>query len=1098
MSYPERPSYQKPTKSSSSPSVTPVRRNPGGNVPLVRGLSPVRSPYYGRVQELETQRSHNNPLYSNHSTDGGHGDRRTSRAVVDNASTKIVKDLKENFETEEPWKVHVEKGQYGGKPTCTTPGKTSRVAAMQFTTPPKPIVKRKILSEHNRDAASAAAKPLGSSRRGEDSRVEKTATRSHDGSRVESEKRSSETSSDESDEHHHAPMVSIEELQKRIQRFLQTEGSPLDAPVSPVQCTESIRRFSGVVCGESPEPGVEDVVTSYHPVFSPYSPRPEFLRARTRSPSPAPMEAEEDGSLTHDQSPIPTLEKSTTPTSYDPKNNFLSPRPQYLRYRPLRRLELLRRSADALLDLDLDSPATDADSVRVESEKGTNESQEIQSEELLPSVASDVLEPSTQDAETDIVKCKTEERQLELDEGISAECEAKSAHSVSELSNLTFEIGESCAHDSSHADCAESENAVPEAEEDVDAEETEILDTEHPISLASRVFKTSISLITVIGLILLVLAASGSPGMLPESLHHNELSGFWRTSEQLAPVRKFLQSVEGLWKDGSGVLDYPVNQPYMEGLRVNLQEVAKAVTSFDAQDASNAAMHLYAVSTSYTAPVASSVLRTSSNVKKWVMDCAESYISRAPDVDEWDWVPDYDFVVAKDVFDWAEGYKAIMAKVDSWEIKSIFQSYIDTRGAKSIEELISENSLESDLDVVKSIISESKSPRPEVHLADLVSDVPSLESESESPNIQFTQEPDEEAGSGEAGEQVLLESLDQENTLEGAELTTVILGQEGSAASSGSQIEGIENQVDELDEAALTSLSSNESGADMIASFDQVETSHADLSQHASEHLPQEASLGEKQDSGLPSPKDSVDPQDTRSQESAPEPTMLVDGEPKLSSSSVVPSFRLAMNPAVLAAAVTSVILATVIAIIFTGPGRKYTSLLMRRTREVAQIKQRSIASNTGQISRGKLPRTTQRTFNTMSDPHPVDAGTNYMPADSPLPTQLSSEYIEQFSTPHLFVEKASSTSAKDRNSFMSPERSFKQVSDKDSFMTPEVEVLEDSALGRFTALVPVIHNEGTEKEEVKLTPVRRSSRIRSRLQSPCSSTLSHFSYSPE
>ncbi|KAG6557869.1 hypothetical protein Mapa_000637 [Marchantia paleacea] len=1089
MSYPERPSYQKPTKSSSSPSVTPVRRNPGGNVPLVRGLSPVRSPYYGRAQELETQRSHNNPLYSNHSTDGG--DRRTLRPVVDNASTKTVKDLKENFETEEPWKVHVEKGQYGGKPTCTTPGKTSRVATMQFTTPPKPVVKRKILSENNRDAA---AKPMASSRRGEDSRVEKTSTRSHEGSRVEAEKRSSETSSDESDEHQ-APMVSIEELQKRIQRFLQTEGSPLDAPVSPVQCTESIRRFSGVVCGESPESTVDDVGASYHPVFSPYSPRPEFLRARTRSPSPAPLEAEEEGSLTHGQSPIPTLEKSTTPTSYDPKNNFLSPRPQYLRYRPLRRLELLRRSADALLDLDLDSPATDADSVRVGSEKGTNESQEIQSEELL-SVAFEVLEPSTQDAEEDIVKCKPEDRQLELDEGIPTECDAKPTQSLSENSNLTFEIGESCVRDSSQVDCAESKNAVLKSEEDVDEEETEILDIEHPRSLPYRVFRTSISLVTVIGLVLLVLAASGSPGMLPKSLHHNELSAFWRTSEQLAPVRKFLQSVEGLWKEGPGVLGYPVNQHYMEGLRVNLQEVAKAVTSFDAQDASNAAMHQYAVSTLYAAPLASFVLRTYSNVKKWVLDCAESYISRAPDVDEWDWVPDYDFVVAKDVFDWAEGYKAIMAKIDSWEIKSIFQSYIDTGGAKSIEELISEKSLESDLDVVKSIISESRSPRPEVHLADLGSDFPSVESES--PNNQFTHEPDEEAGSGEAGGQVLLESLDQENTLEGAKLPTVILGQEESSASSGSQIEVIESQVDEHDEAALTSLTSNESGSDMIASFDKVENPPADLSQHASEQLPQEASFGEKQDSGLLSPQDSVDPKDTRSQESAPKSTMLVDSEPNLSSSSVLPRFRLAMGPAVLAAALTSVILATVIAMILTGPGRKYTSHLMRRTREGAQIKQGSIASNTAQTLRGKLPRKPQRTFKTISNSHPEDPGSNYMPADSPAPTQLSSEYIEHFSTPHLVSEKAYSTSATDRNSFMSPERSFKQVSDKDSFMTPEIEVLEDSALGRFTALVPVVHNEGTEKEEVKLTPVRRSSRIRSRLQSPCSSTLSHFSYSPE
>jgi len=39
--------------------------------------------------------------------------------------------------------------------------------------------------------------------------------------------------------------------------------------------------------------------------------------------------------------------KSTDPRPYDPKQNFLSPRPQFLRYRPNRRLDLLQRSADS-------------------------------------------------------------------------------------------------------------------------------------------------------------------------------------------------------------------------------------------------------------------------------------------------------------------------------------------------------------------------------------------------------------------------------------------------------------------------------------------------------------------------------------------------------------------------------------------------------------------------------------------------------------------------------------------------------------------------------------------------------------------------------
>ncbi|KAL2622205.1 hypothetical protein R1flu_002410 [Riccia fluitans] len=348
MSSQNRPSYQRPTISSSQyvtpvkrtpGNVTPVKRTPGnvtpgkrptGNVPLLKVLSPVRSPYHRRAQETVKQNIRDNPLFGNDGSDAGEG--VSGRLVGETNSLKTAKSSKENGET---------KG-------CSTPGKISRAHAAQFSTPPKSLVKRKLLSESNKKVCT----PLGSStpRRGEESRLplpsgnlaserqygdqeglrRNAEIMSTEPSIVEFDEqqsavdfmiRSPEPSINESDERQ-APVdvrrfrrSSVEALQKRIQTFLQTR-TLIMTPVLPEETNQCVLETSMLFDGFSgggPETRYEDGIAP-EPVIPPDSSHPGSFRTRmTRILSPSAAEVEGGEGFANDPSPAPVLESVNSP-----------------------------------------------------------------------------------------------------------------------------------------------------------------------------------------------------------------------------------------------------------------------------------------------------------------------------------------------------------------------------------------------------------------------------------------------------------------------------------------------------------------------------------------------------------------------------------------------------------------------------------------------------------------------------------------------------------------------------------------------------------------------------------------------------------------
>ncbi|CAK9231068.1 unnamed protein product [Sphagnum troendelagicum] len=115
--------------------------------------------------------------------------------------------------------------------------------------------------------------------------------------------------------------ISIPELQQRIKRILE------DDPASPNPEETAMKALSHL----------------RHPRF-PSPPPPWSARGSNNNRSTG----DRAGSETPRTTPLlSSRNKSTESRPYDPKQNFLSPRPQFLRYRPNRMLDLLQRSPTA-------------------------------------------------------------------------------------------------------------------------------------------------------------------------------------------------------------------------------------------------------------------------------------------------------------------------------------------------------------------------------------------------------------------------------------------------------------------------------------------------------------------------------------------------------------------------------------------------------------------------------------------------------------------------------------------------------------------------------------------------------------------------------
>jgi hypothetical protein len=114
--------------------------------------------------------------------------------------------------------------------------------------------------------------------------------------------------------------ISIPELQQRIKRILE------DDPASPNPEETAMKALSHLRHSGFPSP-------------PPWSAKGSNDNRSTGNRT---------GSETLRTTPLLTgRHKSTESRPYDPKQNFLSPRPQFLRYRPNRRLDLLQRSPTA-------------------------------------------------------------------------------------------------------------------------------------------------------------------------------------------------------------------------------------------------------------------------------------------------------------------------------------------------------------------------------------------------------------------------------------------------------------------------------------------------------------------------------------------------------------------------------------------------------------------------------------------------------------------------------------------------------------------------------------------------------------------------------
>ncbi|CAM6090093.1 unnamed protein product [Calypogeia fissa] len=1273
MSLPNRPSYQKPTKSSSSSSSSSASSASGGGggggggalgarwngnysagVSPVRGLSPVRGTFHGVVgrQEVDLARSHTNPLFNSRTSDIGRG------GGLHTTPTKACKECKENREKlQEPWKVSTVdctspfSGKTSSNPTTPTGKSMRNTATMRFTTPPKPVVKRKILAE-NREFTTTTCPPTRMKEETKPKVVAAAATPpapriavadppilvaipqfSNDESLSRGESEVLSTSSalspeptreDQDPSKPKSPLVSIEELQKRIQKFLQDEGATNSAAAtaaagsasaavgsvpmmmcSPRQSTESLRMslsgtssFTVAGCGEemsnsscSLKGFVEDA--PFQPVVAPYSPRPgpEFSRAR-KSPSMegnvvSPHRGEAD-------SLIQEKTTSTTPNSaYDPKNNFLSPRPQFLRYRPLRRLELLRKSVEGTLgDLDLESPATDADSSRIGSEKDVDEkevdyceSQDVSQQEVesLKSAS------SSSSLESPPPRCRVSSYEL-----------FKSASVGKEGNGEIVQLSTRENPEQQQSSSISSMQPPPEAESasgsDASFNDSKLKGEEDGEDLndhsSTTWYYNACGIFTIFAFAALLVIASGSPALLPTSLHQNHISHLWKTSKVTQPIRQFLQTTEGLWAEsphlGGG---FSISTPDI--VRVGWLHVYSSIQS-----------HVDLVKVVENGKVVGSfcmefcmecgaklgrfmrILYT--NLKASLDTEMEFNSSRnGQDVNEWGWVPDYEFVVPHDMFDPVEAYANIMARVESWGLKSLWSSLVKFYAKLSSSGQVVEEPLDSTLVGRNASLLCSLSPAGPVEdiaflggvFADIISKATrdieptqhSAEQSEDENAVQLVKNDHQEIAVtelsstpnvfGTAAEIALSDAIVEEHFSSSIGMEGVLLSHHTSeevqlvASVTEDQPQLIEPEDDVIGPTSNTQKQSDEntprelnavqsvqndqqeipSGTPDIAAertsvaIDEVEpfssptgsqiplsqdVGGVQLSHDAPEQVQASASvaqrlepfLGQEDHQAVPF-QDSLKLEDSVVEEEEAVPTPST-GTPE--ENDVGSAMPLATKPTttprslfldeLMMQAPGFRTTAAIFASLLLGAGlallvfHKMYTRSASNSRPAATLKA-SAAEATQTFSKPSVEPTQ---FVDTSDFYPIQGspGSEFLAEDLSMAVHLSFDQVRQFSTPYPVVSSGTLdqllVTGMDKDSLKKPSKQVAEVEDT-LLQTPNAEMTENSSLGLFTTLVPVVHNEGTARERVQLTPVRRSSRIRTRMQnSPC-----HLMHSP-
>eukprot|EP01018_Ginkgo_biloba_P016618 Gb_38475 [translate_table: standard] len=291
---------------------------------------------------------------------------------------------------------------------------------------------------------------------------------------------------------------SLEELQRKVKLFLE-EITPQAKQKS------STSSFSEV---KEPSP--------YHPIHSPFSTRPDFVHIDGSPvglfgcPSDLAMIAEE-------------AKQSSLPP-YDPKKNYLSPRPQFLRYRPNRNLDIiLNGESPDRVDMELDD---DKDKKVAEEFVGLDE----------VVVQGDVVksEDFTERELTEVNGLQSLEMQMaSVDLGTEVKYEDKQCCISTEPAIVEETVSNSGIH-------------VFEPKFNIAGE----IDEEEEIEKAPKwveFMKNLLVLSFALFSALVAILASGSPGLLPSALHDNPLATSWHSSEFYSPTIEALRGAQGFW-----------------------------------------------------------------------------------------------------------------------------------------------------------------------------------------------------------------------------------------------------------------------------------------------------------------------------------------------------------------------------------------------------------------------------------------------------------------------------------------------------------------------------------------------------------------------
>eukprot|EP01018_Ginkgo_biloba_P002104 Gb_06090 [translate_table: standard] len=307
--------------------------------------------------------------------------------------------------------------------------------------------------------------------------------------------------------------------------------SPVKTTIPTPSKSPSLSRTHAVEISHSTEPMMEDSleITKEDSVdcmevdeFQ-FTPEPKRKTRKLFESDVPPQPSEESESYSFLAAfPDPGEEDSSLPP-YDPKRNYLSPRPQFLRYCPDRGLDALFPSGNSTGEEGFG-----------EHDLGKSESSpEIEVKEI-EEIQSLGHQMATVDISTQMVMIDCREMQEEVDKVKQCDEETMGAEA-------TEKVEEKFCNTDIHQ-FGPKFNKLEEEDTTDDEEEME----EKP----SGWLKRFVMVVFVLLCASVSVLASGSPGLLPPSLHNNALATAWRSAKIHTPAMYAVKGLEGFWRHG--------------------------------------------------------------------------------------------------------------------------------------------------------------------------------------------------------------------------------------------------------------------------------------------------------------------------------------------------------------------------------------------------------------------------------------------------------------------------------------------------------------------------------------------------------------------